>query len=164
MMQNCKKSECAFVFLPSSIFDHKKWLLLLLFSFYFHSPSLPRHPTPPPRPPGLPTLKKRAESTRLWPPLWSTEKETLFDVSGVLGLSSRRMLLPAQGLWAYIPPKNPYPAPFCLASSFLKDWTGCRPKSPRIDMSLYGFSSMYHNSHFVDEAIEHVKGVGYWVI
>lgn len=71
------------------------------------------------------------------------------------------MLLPAQGLWAYIPPKNPYPAPFCLASSFLEDWTGCRPKSPHIDMSLYGFSSMYHNSHFVDEAIEHVKGVGY---
>lgn len=60
-----------FVSLSKSNLVHKKWLLLLSFGFYFY-------PYPPAQ-----RFKEKARK-RAWPPSRSTEKETLFDVSGLL--------------------------------------------------------------------------------
>lgn len=118
------KPECVFFFLPNSIFGHKKWCLLLLFCFHFHSPLLPPPPPPPPN-----ALKRKAEGKRACPSSWSTEKETLFDDAGFLGLGSRPVLLPLSGTARPYSSGNstdPYPAQFSLASSFLEDLTRYR--------------------------------------
>ena len=107
-------------FLPNSIFGHKKWVVVafVLFLFSFSPPS---------------ALKRKAERKGACSPAWSTEKETLFDVSGFLGLdlkTSAGSLL--RDCLTCISPGIPYPAEFNLAASFPKDLTGYRLSSSNL--------------------------------
>lgn len=95
-------------------------------------------PSPTPTPPPPRTLKRTAERKRACPPWWSTEKETLFDVSRFLGLNSRPVLVPSQGLARRYPSGNSTdPCPVRLGLFSLEDLTGCRLSSSNLATGFF---------------------------